>query len=258
MQPWCLGAYQRSDCLPSPLITSTADEAKAFAKIPPAAVKTMLASQAYGLFEAIIRTHIAEGLVTSADVIEASPFKAIEGFMLSTAADGDTISVNNQAWTVAFDSLASNGIIHQIDQVLNPFTGYFGVSNTTSALEATGTEATISDTLETDARLSNLSEVVFIVTPDLLLDRLNLSEPDGNPQVFVAPSNDAFAATPGEARPVLVAPSNAALSSLLLAFGLLHSDAKPADLLRMARSVFRVRLPISTSRLPGLKTAQSF
>lgn len=181
--------------------------------------------------ESILRTHIAEGLVPSNDIISASPVVAIEGFPLAAqGAAGGSIFVNDQAQVVAVDTLASNGIVHQIDQVLNPFTAYFGVSNATAAPQASETDESMADILINDERLANIRDVLLALQPDLIQGRLRLAAPGGSPQIFAAPSNDAFTAAPAGTVESSMAPSNQPLSLQLFSFGLLNTDARFVDI----------------------------
>lgn len=205
---------------------------KAINKIPPAMVEALTAPPSYPIFESIIRTHIAEGFVTSADVVSASPFEAIEGFPISAVAVGgqQAILVNNQAQIVAVDALASNGVVHQIDQVLNPYTEYFGISNTTAAPTTSETDGSVADILLGDERLTTIRDILQALSSDFISTRLNLAEAGGAPQIFAVPSNDAFVGLPDNVFNASVAPSNQPLSLQLYSFGLLDTDAKFADL----------------------------
>lgn len=196
-------------------------------------VGALTAAPAYPILEAILRTHIAEGLFTSADIVSASPFEAIEGFPISVAVVGNngTILVNGQSRVVAVDAFATNGVVHQVDQVLNPFTAYFGISNATSAPQSTETsEGTVADIMRNDERLSNIRDVLQALNPDFITNRLGLMRADGLPQIFAAPSDIAFSVLPGESTALAVAPSNQALSFQLFAFGLLSLNAPLAAL----------------------------
>lgn len=208
------------------------DSWKAINKIPPAVVEALTAAPAYPIFESIIRTHIAEGFVTSADVVSASPFEAIEGFPISAAAVGGSqaILVNNQAQIVAVDTFASNGVVHQIDQVLNPYTDYFGISNTTAPPTTSETDGTVADILLGDERLTTVRDILQALSVDFVNTRLALAEAGGTPQIFAAPSNDAFVGLPENTVDASVAPSNQALSLQLYSIGLLDTDARFADL----------------------------
>lgn len=185
----------------------------------------LTAAAAYPLLEAVIRTHIAEGLFTSANLV-SGPIEAIEGFTLSAVVSNstDSIFVNNEAEIVAADSSASNGIIHQIDQILNPFTGYFGISNTITPPQASEVQGTVTDVLLTDPRLTNARDVLLTLQPDLVRNRLALGGAGVPTQIFAAPSNEAFAAAPPGTAASSMAPSNQPLSLLLYGSGLLLGD----------------------------------
>lgn len=208
------------------------DPRKAINKIPPALVSALTAAPAYPIFESIIRTHIAEGEVTSADIVSASPFEAIEGFQLSAAAVGgaQAILINNQAQIVAVDTFASNGVVHQIDQVLNPYTDYFGISNATAPPTTSDTDGTVAAILLGDERLSTARDILQALSPDFINIRLALAEAGGTPQIFAVPSNDAFVGLPDNTVDGSIAPSNQPLSLQLYTFGLLDTAARFADL----------------------------
>lgn len=191
----------------------------------------LTAAPAYPILEAILRTHIAEGLVASTNIISASPIVAIEGFTLAAQSTGSgSIFVNNQAQFVAVDTFASNGVVHQIDQVLNPFTAYFGVSNTTTAVQTSDTDGSIADILINNEHLTNIRDILLALQPDFVQGRLRLSMTGGTPQIFAAPSNDAFTAAPAGTVESSMAPSNQPLSLQLFSFGLLNADTRLADL----------------------------
>lgn len=171
----------------------------------------------------------------------------------------DSIIVNNQAKIVVFDTFAVNGVVHQIDQVLNPYTAYFGVSNATFTTPRTSqTEGTVADILLADERLTTVRDVLLALQPDFIRGRLQLSKPGGAPQIFAAPSNDAFATSPVGTLGSSEAPSNQPLSLQLFTFGLLNTNAKFADLdfaagpIQIA-SVF-TGINITASRTPGMAT----
>ncbi|KAJ4390687.1 hypothetical protein N0V93_004285 [Gnomoniopsis smithogilvyi] len=203
----------------------------AFAKVSSSLVGALSSAPAYPILESILRTHIAEGLVTSTDIISASPVMAIEGFPLAAQSTGaGFIFVNGQAKIVAVDSFSSNGVVHQIDQILNPFTSYFGVSNATIAPQTFDTEGTTADILLNDERLTHTRDILLALQPDFIHGRLKLSKPGGALQIFAAPSNGAFAAAPPGTVESSIAPSNQPLSLQLFTFGLLDTDTKYEDL----------------------------
>lgn len=191
----------------------------------------LTAAPAYSILEAIIRTHIAEGLVTSTDIISASPIVAIEGFPLAAQrTESGLVFVNDQAQIVAMDEFAANGVFHEIDQILNPFTAYFGVSKTTVAPQTSNTDGSIADILINDERLTNIRDILLALQPDFVQRRLHLSVPDGSSQIFAAPSNDAFTAAPAGTVESSFAPSNQPLSLQLFSFGMLSANTRLSSL----------------------------
>ncbi|CAN8102554.1 unnamed protein product [Discula destructiva] len=209
----------------------------AFAKISPGLVGALTAAPAYPLLEGIIRTHIAEGMFTSTDIVSASPIEAIEGFPLTFQAAGSAFLVNSQAEIMAANTPASNGMVHQIDQLLNPFTAYFGISNCTAAPRTSETGDTMADILLNDPRLSSIREVFLALQPDFINNRLNFPAINGDtaqkqqrPTIFAAPSNTAFEAAPPGTVVAAKSPSNQDLSFQLFSFGLVQDAAKLADL----------------------------
>lgn len=189
-------------------------------------MKALVAAPAYPLLESIIRTHITEGLATSADIISISPLEAIQGFPLTATSAGDAIFVNSQAEIVAVDAPASNGIIHQIDQVLNPYTAYFGISDATTEPLASEADGTMADILNSDTRLTDIRDVLLALQPDFVRSRLALVPVEGGErkqQIFAAPSNEAFAAAPPGTVEAAKSPSNQALSFQLFSFGLVDA-----------------------------------
>lgn len=212
------------------------DSHKAFAQIPPPLVEALTAASAYPILEAILRTHISEGLFTSVDVVSASPIESIEGFPISVVAssDNDAILVNNQSQIVAVDAFASNGVIHQVDQVLNPFAAYFGITNATDVPPTTDIfQGTMADILQSYEQLSTIRYVLQALNPDFIDNRLDLARADGLPQIFAAPSNDAFSVLPNLFNGSIasaVAPTNQPLAFQLFAFGLFNINSPLAAL----------------------------
>ncbi|KAF2222900.1 FAS1 domain-containing protein [Elsinoe ampelina] len=200
----------------------------AFAKIPKAALDTLLSTPAYELFEAIIRTHIAEGLFPSPS--PSTPIISIEGFPIMSSTSSKGTLLNNQSLLLPDPPVpASNGLIHRIDQLLNPFTSYFGVSTADAHPSFTGADGTIYDLVQNDPRLSAFKEKLSIISPRAL-DRLDLHKPNGEWTIVALPSNDAFAVLPQQAMPAFVAPSNRALSEFILTAGFLAGGKKLTEL----------------------------
>lgn len=89
----------------------------------------------------LLRYHLIGGSVTSADISEQQDVQATQGELLLLQKNDEEITVNNTATVVSGDIMASNGIIHAIDEVLLPFQVRItlGVPNTVDvAREADG------------------------------------------------------------------------------------------------------------------------
>jgi uncharacterized surface protein with fasciclin (FAS1) repeats len=89
---------------------------EAFAKLPAGTVESLLKDKAK--LTEILKYHVVAGQVTAADVSKLSLAKTLEGQDLKIATkDGVTV---NGAKVLKADVMASNGVIHVIDQVLVP------------------------------------------------------------------------------------------------------------------------------------------
>jgi len=88
----------------------------AFAKLPAGTLDSLLKDKEK--LTAILKYHVVPGQVTAAQVTKLSAAKTLEGQDLAIASrDGVTV---NGAKVVKADVMASNGVIHVIDQVLVP------------------------------------------------------------------------------------------------------------------------------------------
>jgi len=88
----------------------------AFAKLPAGTLDSLLKDKAK--LTEILKYHVVPGKVTAADVSKLTSAKTLEGQDLKIATkDGVTV---NGAKVVTADVMASNGVIHVIDQVLVP------------------------------------------------------------------------------------------------------------------------------------------
>ena len=101
----------------------------AFQKLPAGTANGLLAPEAKGQLVALLTGHIVPGVVTAADLgkaIERGKGKAqlatVGGSTLTFSSDGDAILVTDaaggQARVTGADRLASNGVVHDVDGVL--------------------------------------------------------------------------------------------------------------------------------------------
>jgi uncharacterized surface protein with fasciclin (FAS1) repeats len=97
-------------------ITVFAPTNDAFAKIPEATLKSVLADKK--ALTDILTYHVVSERQTSAD-LDAGSFKTLQGGTITTAAKGDTYTAND-ASIVCGDLSTSNAVVHVIDTVLMP------------------------------------------------------------------------------------------------------------------------------------------
>jgi uncharacterized surface protein with fasciclin (FAS1) repeats len=97
-------------------ITVFAPTNDAFAKIPEATLKSVLADKK--ALTDILTYHVVPERQTSAD-LDAGSFKTLQGGTITTAAKGDTYTAND-ASIVCGDLSTSNAVVHVIDTVLMP------------------------------------------------------------------------------------------------------------------------------------------
>jgi uncharacterized surface protein with fasciclin (FAS1) repeats len=101
----------------------------AFGKLPPGAANSLLAPEAKGRLVTFLTGHIVPGVVTAEDLgraIERGKGKAqlatVGGGNLSFGRDGDSIVVTDpaggRALVTGTEKLASNGVVHSVDGVL--------------------------------------------------------------------------------------------------------------------------------------------
>ena len=89
----------------------------AFAALPEGLLEKLLLPENVEVLKAILTYHVVAGQVLSADVT-AGDVATVEGSTIALATDGG-VTVNG-ANVVTVDVMASNGVIHVIDQVIVP------------------------------------------------------------------------------------------------------------------------------------------
>lgn len=88
----------------------------AFKKLPPGTLDEILADE--DKLKSILTYHVVSGKVMSADVMNMTEAKTVEGTMV-TVDTTDGVKINNAKVTSA-DIECTNGVIHIIDTVLMP------------------------------------------------------------------------------------------------------------------------------------------
>jgi uncharacterized surface protein with fasciclin (FAS1) repeats len=92
---------------------------EAFAKLPPGTLDNLLKLENKAMLVRVLTYHVVPGNVTAADVARVSSPKAVSGDALHIKVTGNAVMVD-KARVVKTDIVASNGVIHVIDNVLLP------------------------------------------------------------------------------------------------------------------------------------------
>ena len=92
---------------------------EAFAKLPAGTLETLLKPENKAKLAAILTYHVVPGRVAASQVAGMKTAKTVNGKDLKIAAAGGGVMIDG-ARVVKTDILASNGVIHVIDQVVLP------------------------------------------------------------------------------------------------------------------------------------------
>ena len=92
---------------------------EAFAKLPKGTVEELLKPENRKKLTEILTYHVVSGRVLASDVVKLDSAKTIQGDKVRIVTDEHGVKVN-EARVLKTDVLASNGVIHVIDQVLLP------------------------------------------------------------------------------------------------------------------------------------------
>jgi transforming growth factor-beta-induced protein len=90
---------------------------EAFAALPEGTLDGLLADTE--ALSQVLLYHVVQGEVMASDVVELESATTVQGEDISITVDGDSVKVN-EATVVSTDIVASNGVIHVIDQVILP------------------------------------------------------------------------------------------------------------------------------------------
>jgi uncharacterized surface protein with fasciclin (FAS1) repeats len=91
----------------------------AFAALPKGTVESLLKPENRAKLVAILTYHVVAGRVTASQVAKLDAATTVQGGKVAIDATGGKVTVNG-AHVVSPDVVASNGVIHVIDQVLMP------------------------------------------------------------------------------------------------------------------------------------------
>lgn len=92
---------------------------EAFAKLPAGTVESLLKPENRDQLIAILTYHVVPGKVQASDVVSLNRAKTVQGQEIMIQTSGSNVMIDN-ANVVATDVLASNGVIHIIDEVILP------------------------------------------------------------------------------------------------------------------------------------------
>jgi len=90
---------------------------EAFAKLPKGTLDALMKDPAK--LKSILLYHVVSGKVMASDVVKLNSAKSVQGSAISIKAAGGKVMVDN-ANVLKTDIMASNGVIHVIDQVILP------------------------------------------------------------------------------------------------------------------------------------------
>ncbi len=92
---------------------------EAFAKLPAGTVENLLLPENQDQLIAILTYHVVAGKVTSAQVVKLESATTVNGQDVQIRQEKDTVMIDG-ATVAAVDVMASNGVIHVIDEVILP------------------------------------------------------------------------------------------------------------------------------------------
>ena len=98
--------------------TEFAPTDEAFAALPAGTLDSLLADPE--ALKKILLYHVVSGAVTADQVVNLTSADSVEGSPIAIAVKDGTVYLNETAQVVATDVMASNGVIHVIDQVILP------------------------------------------------------------------------------------------------------------------------------------------
>ncbi|EAR62675.1 fasciclin domain-containing protein [Neptuniibacter caesariensis] len=91
----------------------------AFAKLPAGTVESLLKPENKDKLVAVLTYHVVPGKVSASQVVNLDSAVTVQGDSIDISVKGQDVMIDN-AKVVKADIMASNGIIHVIDQVILP------------------------------------------------------------------------------------------------------------------------------------------
>ena len=141
----------------------------------------------------IILYHTVAGIYTAADITDGLTLTTVQGETIEFSIDGDAVMINGNVMITGTDILASNGVIHTIDNILFPQATEPEDAPTVSSKEPTEAQnetpseptGTIIDVASGE---DDLSILVNLIVQAGLVDTLS----SAGPFTVFAPTNSAF------------------------------------------------------------------
>jgi uncharacterized surface protein with fasciclin (FAS1) repeats len=91
----------------------------AFAKLPDGTVEALLKPENKDQLIAVLTYHVVPGKVTSTEVVKLTTAETVNGAALSIVTAESGVRINDAA-LVKVDVMATNGVIHVVDEVILP------------------------------------------------------------------------------------------------------------------------------------------
>jgi transforming growth factor-beta-induced protein len=177
----------------------------AFEKLPPGALQNLLKPENKAELQRVLKYHVVPRKLLAADVVTATSAATLEGSTIAFSKNGDVVRVNGATIT-AVNVMATNGVIHVIDNVLLP------------------PEAP-KDIVELAQATPTLSTLVDAVVAADLVTTLK----GAGPFTVFAPTNAAFQALPAGLLTELLRPASKARLANILSYHVVAGAKQAAD-----------------------------
>jgi uncharacterized surface protein with fasciclin (FAS1) repeats len=185
---------------------------EAFEKLPGWVRFYLLEPQNAAKLKEVLTYHVYAGEAKSTDLKDGEEVKTVEGESVKVAIEGSSVKINN-AHVTAANVLASNGVVHIIDEVLIPPSLIPHPHPTKNIVElAAGTP--------------DLSTLVTALKAAKLTTALS----GKGPFTVFAPTNEAFAKVDKNLLAALLKPENVKKLTEVLTYHVVAAEAKSTDL----------------------------
>jgi uncharacterized surface protein with fasciclin (FAS1) repeats len=93
----------------------------AFSKLPPGRLEHLMRPENKAELASMLTYHVTPGRVARADIVKRTESDTMNGQPMGIQLDGESLKID-EAVVTAFDLESGNGVIHTIDQVIDPAT----------------------------------------------------------------------------------------------------------------------------------------